>query len=174
MNITRYPEAFGPYRYRLTVEISAPNHLPNAGHLVVVMLNPATIQEEQDLIIKPNGTRKNLIRFAERNGYHTLTELDLFAYRSPDRTRLNRAIREQGIGPVGPENDTAIIDTIEKADTIVVAWGRVSDKPVFAKRAAVVVRLLKASGKPLHCLGKNNDGAPKHPARGTNVIQPWP
>ena len=99
MDITRYPEAFGPYRYRLTVEISDPNHKPNAGHLAVVMLNPATIHEDQDLIVKPNGTRKNLIRLAQQNGYHTLTELDLFAYRSPDRTSLNRAIRQLRIDP---------------------------------------------------------------------------
>ena len=63
------------------------------------MLNPATIHEDQDLIVKPNGTRKNLIRLAQQNGYHTLTELDLFAYRSPDRTSLNRAIRQLRIDP---------------------------------------------------------------------------
>ena len=110
MNITRYPEAFGPYRYRLTVEVSNPNQKPNGGHLAVVMLNPATIYEDQDLIVKRRGTRANLIRLAQRYGYHTLTELDLFAYRSPDKKLLNAAIREQRIDPVGPENDTAIIE----------------------------------------------------------------
>ena len=174
MNIARYPEEFGPYRYRLTVEISDPSREPNAGHLAVVMLNPATIHEDQDLVVKRQGTRANLIRLAQRHGYHTLTELDLFAYRSPDRKSLTRTIREQRIDPVGPENDAAIVETIQGAGTIIVAWGKVANNPAFAKRAAEVEQVLKASGKPLHCLGKNSDGAPKHPARGTNVIQSWP
>ena len=174
MNITRYPEEFGPYRYRLKVEVSDPNREPNAGHLAVVMLNPATIHEDQDLVVKRQGTRANLIRLAQQHGYHTLTELDLFAYRSPDKKLLNKAIHEQCVDPVGTKNDAVIIETINEADTIVVAWGRVSNKPAFAARAAEVEQLLKTSGKPLHCLGKNRDGSPKHPARGTNLIQPWP
>ena len=172
--IARCPEVFGSYRYRLTVALSDPDREANSGHLAVVMLNPATVHEETDLVLKPRGARRRLVKLATNERHHTVTELDLFAYRCPDRGLLNRALRERGVDAVGPENDRVISQTVEEADKVIVAWGKVSDKPHFAERAAWVEQLLKASGKPLYCLGRNRDGSPKHPARGTNRIQPWP
>ena len=46
--------------------------------------------------------------------------------------------------------------------------------PRFTERANEVAELLMGSGKPLYCIGKNRDGSPKHPARGTHVLQTWP
>ena len=174
MNITRYPEAFGSYRYRLTAALRDPDHQPNNGHLVVVMFNPATIHEEQDLIVKPTGTRRRLINLATSGHYHTLSEVNLFAYRSPKNTTLATEIREHRVDPVGPENDHAIAEAIHQADKLIVAWGKIPRRPIFTERVAKVTRLLQQSGKPLYCLGKNKDGSPTQPLYIQHVIQPWP
>lgn len=174
MNISRYPEAFGQYRYTLTVKLADPHHERNNGHLVVVMRNPATDREDEDLIAKPVGTRHRLIRFASDNHYRTLTELNLFAYRSPKKRLLAKAIRDDGIEPVGPENDRVISDVVRQADKLIVAWGEVSDNPVFAQRAREVTQLLESIGKPLYCFRKNNDGSPTQPTFGRYDVQTWP
>ena len=49
MNITRYPEEFGDYRYSLTVDFTDQGDEYNGGNLVFIMLNPATVREESDL-----------------------------------------------------------------------------------------------------------------------------
>ena len=174
MNISRYPEAFEPYRYALTVEFADRNRGPNNGHLIVIMHNPATIHEGEDLILKRSGTRRRLVKFASDNQYRALTELNLFAYRSPKKTLLAKAVRDDGIEPVGPENDRVISDVARQADKLFVAWGKVSDNPTFAQRVREVTQLLDSVGKPLYCLGKNDDGSPTQPTFGRYAIQSWP
>ena len=158
----------------LTVEFTEQDHDGNRGNLVVVLFNPATTQEEEDLIVKPHGTRNRLVRLAMDDNYRTMTELELFAYRSPKKKDLTRVCREQGVDPVGPENDQVISEAVQQADRLIVAWGNLPRRPIFAERAAQVTDLLKASGKPLYCVGKNKNGSPTHPARVKPVMQPWP
>ena len=174
MSITRYPPAFGCYRYRLRVEFTDQDDQCNGGNLTVIMLNPATTQEERDLTVKGHHTRQRLIKFARDSGYRTMTEIDLFAYRSRNKPELLKAVREQGIDPVGPENDQVISQAVQEADRVVVAWGVVANHPVFAARAQQVAELLKGSGKQVYCLEKNKDGSPKHPVRGRYAVQEWP
>lgn len=174
VKITRHPEQFEDYRYRLTVEFTEQDDKPHRGNLVVVMFNPATIQEEEDLIVKPHGTRNRLIRLALDGNYRTMTELELFAYRAPKKKDLTRATREKGIDPVGAENDRVIAESVQQADRLIVAWGNLPRLPIFAERADQVTALLKPSGKQLYCFGKNQDGSPTHPARVKHVIRPWP
>ena len=173
MKITRYPQEFVQHRYRLTVEFTDQNRRLNRGNLVVVLFNPATIREEDDLLAK-SQTRRRLIKFARDGKYRTMTEVELFAYRSRNKKDLAIAVRERGIDPVGPENDQVISDAVQEADKLIVAWGRVPNHPRFTERANEVAELLMGSGKPLYCIGKNRDGSPKHPARGTHVLQTWP
>ncbi len=173
MRITRYPEEFGQHRYRLTVEFTDQEHEFDRGNLVVVLFNPATIREEDDLLVK-SQTRRRLINLARDGKYRTMTELELFAYRSRKKKDLVSAVQERGADPVGPENDQVISETIQEADKLIVAWGEVPRHPIFARRLDEVTTLLKQSGKPLYCVGKNKDGSPTHPARGTYNVQPWP
>lgn len=71
--------------------------------------------------------------------------------------------------PVGPDNDRWIEYLAREADLIVVAWG---DLPKTPERTNQVVAILRASGKPLYCLGATAGGAPKHPlARGKAAIR---
>ncbi len=173
MKITRYPEEFGSHRYRLTVEFTGQEPELNGGNLVVVLFNPATIRKEDDLLVK-SQTRRRLINLAKDGQYRKMTELELFAYRSRKKKDLVSVVEEHGVDPVGPENDQVICETIQEADKLIVAWGKVPDHPVFARRLQEVAALLSQSGKPLYCVGKNKDGSPKHPARGTFNVQLWP
>ena len=174
MKITRYPEEFGAYRYRLKVELFDQDERRNKGNLVVVMLNPATTHEERDLEVEGHRTRQRLIKLARDGGYKAMIEVNLFAYRSPNREDLLRVVRGQGSRAVGPENDQVISEAVQEADKVVVAWGAVGDDPMFTERAGQVAELLKSSGKQLYCLEKNKDGSPKHPARGKYAVQEWP
>ena len=173
MNITRYPERFGDYRYRLSVEFTDQDDEYNGGNLVFIMRNPATVLEESDLT-DGSPTRRRLIKFARDGRYKAMTEVNLFAYRSADREELLRAARLQGIAVVGPENDQVISEVVQEADKVVVAWGVVADNPLFAERAYQVAERLKGSGKQLYCIGRNGDGSPGNPARGRYVVQRWP
>ena len=173
MKIKRHPEKFGNYRYRLRVEFTEQDHEFNRGNLVFVMFNPATVREESDLSAGSH-TRRRLIKLARDGRYRAMTELNLFAYRSRNKEELVKAVREQGISAVGPENDQVISEAVQEADKLMVAWGVVGYHPLFAERAGEVAELLKGSGKQLFCLGKNRDGSPKHPARGRHIVQAWP
>ena len=173
MKITRYPEEFGPYRYRLTVEFTDQEHEFSRGNLVVVLFNPATIREQDDLLVK-SQTRRRLINLARNREYRKLTELELFAYRSSRKEDLVSAVQEPAVDPVGPENDQVMAEVLREADKLIVAWGNLPHHPIFTKRLDEVMALLQQSGKPLYCVGKNKDGSPKHPARGTHKVQPWP
>ena len=131
MKITRYPEEFGHHRYRLTVDFTDQDGQFNRGNLVVVLFNPATIREEDDLLVK-SQTRRRLINLARDGKYRTMTELELFAYRSRKKRDLVSAVQERGIDPVGPENDQIISETVREADKLIVAWGKVPKHPIFA------------------------------------------
>ena len=174
MKITRYPEDFGGYRYSLKVEFSCQHTRHNQGNLVVVMLNPATIQEERDLKAEGHHTRQRLIKLARDEEFGAMIEVNLFAHRSPKREDLLTVLREQNLRAVGPENDRVILEAAQEAGRIVVAWGVVAKDPLLTKRADRVSELLRSSKKQLHCLGKNKDGSPRNPARGKYVVQEWP
>ena len=170
MKITRYPEEFGSYRYRLRVEFTDPDDEHNPGNLVVVMFNPATVREDSDLTAGGH-TRRRLFNFARDGGYRSMTEVNLFAYRARKKEELLNAVRDQGISPVGPENDLVISEAVHEADMVVAGWGAVSGNPFFAQRAHEATELLRKSGKQLYCIERNKDGSPRNPARGRYILQ---
>ena len=173
MNTTRYPEEFGCYRYKLRVEGIYLSGKEDRGEIVFIMFNPATTSEERDLETGSH-TRGRCIKFARDEGYGSLTEVNLFAYRSPDKNALQKAVTEAGVDTVGPENDRLMRDAVMGADMVVVARGNTNDNRLFRERAQRVADFLMSLDKQVYCLGKNSDGSPKHPARGTNRLQPWP
>ena len=160
------------YRYSLKVEFTGQDDASNRGGLVVVMFNPATVREDSDLTAG-SRTRSRLINFARDGRYRSLTEVNLFAYRARNKEELLKAVQDQGVSPVGPENDRIISEAVQDANMIVVGWGVVTDNSRFAKRVQEVGELLKESEKQPYCLGKNRDGSPKHPARGRYTLQKW-
>jgi hypothetical protein len=70
--------------------------------------------------------------------------------------------------PVGPDNDQWLGMLAKNVDLIVVAWGDLYAPPERTQR---VIEILSSAGKPLHCLGTNASGSPRHPAtRGRSGI----
>lgn len=150
--------AFSPcrtYRYRLwrTWDATKPP-------LVFCMLNPSTADAEAD-----DPTVSRCKERARRMGAGGLVVVNLFALRSTDPRALYRHV-----DPVGPDNDTAILDAAGQGD-LVCAWG---NHGKLHGRAAKVLALLLAAGLPALALRVSKDGHPSHPLYLPYDLQPKP
>jgi hypothetical protein len=137
----------GAYRYRLT-RLWAPDQPP----LTFVMLNPSTADHQQD-----DPTIRKCCGFARRLGYGGIRVFNLFALRSTMPAGLLFHA-----DPVGPRNDEFLSSTT--VGITILAWGAPSNarvrQLVEARQHAVLAMLRE---RPLFCLGRTNDGAPRHP-----------
>jgi hypothetical protein len=119
------------------------------------MLNPSTADAFKD-----DNTIKRVKSFTAAGGGGELFVANLYAWRATDPVNLFMMPEYQRIGPI---NDSVIAQFLTEArgtgGRVVVAWGA---HPKAQGRAAEVVKVLRTTG-PLHCLGKNKDGSPKHP-----------
>lgn len=146
----------GEYRYELSRSWVRGERL---GRLVLwVMLNPSTADARTD-----DATIRRCIGYTRAWGYDGLLVGNLFAYRTPYPTEL-RAVED----PVGPMNDAALTGLAKRARLIVCAWG--SDRTATPARVAEVLALF--GQRPLHVLGVNRDGSPKHPVRLAKSLKP--
>ncbi len=133
------------YRYELTrVWDSA------ATLAAFVLLNPSTADAHRN---DPTVTR--CINFARAWGYGGLAVGNIFAWRSTDPAGL-RACED----PVGPDNDTALIEIARRARIVVCGWGV---HGWLHGRGTIVRALLEREGVELHVLGRTKDGHPRHP-----------
>lgn len=132
------------YRYLLT-RTWAPG--PRA---LFVMLNPSTATEVQN-----DPTVERCERRARALGYGAFRVTNIFAFRATD-PKVMRAVMD----PVGPDNDTAILESLAWADTVVCAWG---NHGLHLDRGEHVAALLRQSCAPLYHLGLTAQGQPKHP-----------
>ncbi|KEO54191.1 DUF1643 domain-containing protein [Thioclava pacifica] len=132
-----------------------------------IMLNPSTATEVQN-----DPTVERCERRARALGFGAFRVTNIFAYRATD-PKVMRAQPD----PVGPENDTAIRESLDWAggpgDRIICAWGA---HGAHLDRGAAVERLLRATGRELHHLGLTKAGAPKHPLyiAYEHQPEPWP
>ena len=114
------------------------------------MLNPSTADALED-----DNTIGRLLGFAPDWGYRSFVVANVYAYRTP----YPKALWYEGAGDiVGPNND-GYLHAIATLPLVVVAWG----KGAQPSRVAEVVKILRAPGRPLFCLGTNQDGSPRHP-----------
>ena len=136
----------GTYRYSLTRKTKCP--LRWVRPALFIMLNPSTADATKD-----DPTIRRCISFAEREGCTDLTVVNLFALRATNPKELL-----VHTDPIGPLNDQKVKEMMEKHQNhlIVAAWG--ANK--FAQERGTLMKFLWG---PLLCLGKNNDGSPKHP-----------
>lgn len=142
------------YRYRLW------RHWSEEPLLGFCMLNPSTADAEVD-----DPTIRRCIGFAQRGGYGGIEVCNLFALRATDPAELftPRLVpdgsRHYLLDPIGPENDAAILECLDRSEHIVCAWGGRKGNPLI--RAKQVLHLL---GKRiiLH-LGLTQNGMPRHP-----------
>lgn len=144
------------YRYVLTREW---DYL-GLGTLNVIGLNPSTADETQD-----DPTIRRCIGYAKRWRFGRLVMTNLFALRSTYPAALYEAP-----DPVGPENDTHLIEEAGKATEVLCAWGAHGE---IQGRGSYVARLLKRGR--LNVFGFTQNGQPKHPLylRSTAEPNPW-
>jgi len=132
------------YRYTLGRRVNTCD-----GRVVFVLLNPSRADETQT---DPTLTR--CVGFARSWGFGVVVLVNLFALRSTDPAQLWKAS-----DPIGPDNNDAIARCARAASLIVCGWGSQSKATA---RASAVEALLREHG-PIHHLGRNADGSPKHP-----------
>lgn len=130
------------WRYTLTRHWADPVRI-----VAFIGLNPSTADEAND-----DPTIRRIIGFAKDWGFDGLLMLNAFAYRSTDPQGLKIVT-----DPIGPDNDRHLVESAAKAEIVVACWG---NPGLWFGRQAQVVKLL---GDKLHCLGKNQNGTPKHP-----------
>lgn len=143
--------ACGKYRYDLVRSIIQPNHTDRP--MLFIMLNPSTADGWVD-----DRTIRRCKNFAKREGCGQLIVVNLFAFRTPEPRVL--AIEPE---PIGSGNDLVITRWMtfvkNQGGLIVCAWGA---HPIARSRGYD----LKESSVGLFdllCLGKTDDGSPRHP-----------
>lgn len=124
-----------------------------------VMLNPSTATEVQN-----DPTVERCERRARTLGYGAFCVTNIFAWRDTDPKKMRAAA-----DPVGPQNDAAIQNACDWADTIVAAWGLHGD---HLGRGRDVRALLSGIAKPVYHLGLTAAGHPKHPLYIAYATQP--
>ena len=130
---------------------------------VFVMLNPSTADARKD-----DPTIRRCIGFARKWGYGSLEVVNIFALRATFPNMLLGAL-----DPVGPRNDRYLLEAVNRADLIVVAWGELCGNGKFTDRGHHVRKLL--AGQFMLCLGETKFGQPKHPLylkASTSLITP--
>jgi hypothetical protein len=146
------------YRYTLTRVWD-----PGGARALFIMLNPSTATEVQN-----DPTVERCERRARTLGFGAFRVLNIFAWRATDPRDMRAAP-----DPVGPENDRAIVDSLDWADRVICAWGTHGK---HLGRGPEVERLLREAGAHLFHLGLSKEGHPKHPLYIGYTVQPvpWP
>jgi len=151
----------GMYRYALYRRMPPPL-LSSAGRRVCfVMLNPSVGDAAQD-----DRTITRCIGYASTWGFDELAIVNLFGFVSTDPKGL-LTVRD----PVGPENDGHLFREAGRADLVVVAWG---DGIPIVERASFVLDALRGSNIDVRCLGRTQQGQPRHPLRLPSNLEPIP
>ncbi|MBT0957944.1 DUF1643 domain-containing protein [Alphaproteobacteria bacterium KMM 3653] len=133
------------YRYALTREWDSAG-----GKVLFIMLNPSTATEVQN-----DPTVERCERRARALGFGAFRVCNIFAWRDTDPKAMRAAA-----DPVGPENDSAILQGCDWADRIICAWGAHGE---HLGRGTQVAQILRDTALPLYHLGLTKAGHPRHP-----------
>ena len=115
-----------------------------------IMLNPSTATEVQN-----DPTVERCERRARALGFGAFRVTNIFAWRDTDPKKMRAAI-----DPVGPDNDEAIQQGCDWADTIIAAWGTHGE---HLSRGTNVKEILVKKHRTIYHLGLSKAGHPKHP-----------
>lgn len=141
-NIARF-SACGNYRYLLTREFGG------SSTCLFIMLNPSSADAEHD-----DPTIRRCISFAKREGFGRLEVANLYGYRTAEPPELFACE-----DPVGVQNDLEILAALDRASTVILAWGNHAEDD----RVARVLNLMKSSGTRAKCFGLTKLDQPRHP-----------
>lgn len=143
----------GNYRYLLWREWDS-----ESKTVSFIMLNPSRADAE---INDPTITR--CINFARSWGYGRLEVVNLFAYRTSKPSLLKQATE-----PIGRENNRFILESVERSDLVILAWG---NHGVWQRQDLYILQLLK-SYNHLYCFGITKQNCPRHPLYLRSTIKP--
>lgn len=135
----------GHYRYRL-----GRCWRSQGTQVAFVMLNPSRADAFAD-----DPTLRACIQFAQRWQYGSLSVVNLFGYCTPHPTELKAAS-----DPVGPKNDEYVIEAVQQAERVVLAWGNWGG---LGGRDRAILTLLHRHRHKLSYLQLNRSGHPRHP-----------
>ena len=146
----------GNYRYLLWREWNS-----SSKTVSFIMLNPSRADASFN---DPTITR--CINFAKSWGYGRLEVVNLFAYRTSKPSLLKQATE-----PIGKDNERHIIESVERSDRIILAWG---NHGMWQKQDLYILQLL-GNHNHLYSLGITKQGCPRHPLylRRTIETQIW-
>ena len=133
----------GNYRYLLWREWDS-----SSKTVSFIMLNPSRADAQTN---DPTITR--CINFALSWGYGRLEVVNLFAYRTSKPSLLKQAAE-----PIGKDNDRYILESVEKSDRVILAWG---NHGLWRKQDIYTLELLK-NHNHLYSLGITKRGCPRH------------
>lgn len=129
------------------------------GVVTFILLNPSTATH---VASDPTNVRGE--RFTRAWGYGAMRYVNLFAFRT-----VKPAAMMSVADPIGPDNDTAILEACRDAALIVCAWG---NHGTYLDRATEVKTMLIAEGHTLHILRLTKTGQPQHPLYLPARLQP--
>ncbi|NJR67084.1 MAG: DUF1643 domain-containing protein [Leptolyngbyaceae cyanobacterium CRU_2_3] len=144
MEMSAILDRLGTYRYALYRQWDS-----STARIAFIMLNPSTADG-----ITNDPTIRRCICFAQAWGYGSLAVVNLFALRATHPQELR-----QSADPIGGECDRHILKAASSADCTVIAWGNWGK---LQGRDQAVLKLLNGV-TPVHCLGINQSGQPRHP-----------
>lgn len=135
----------GRYRYHLSRSWGS-----GFRRVCWIMLNPSTADADVD-----DATIRKCIGFTQRWGYDGLEVVNLFALRSTDP----KVLKTSAIDPVGPLNNDAILETVDRCDKVVGAWGAGGS---LGGRNHAVSAIVPGT---IFALGFTQNMQPRHPGR---------
>lgn len=150
------------YRYTLHRQLPATLLGNPTTKVAAVLANPSVADEAVN-----DPTVARFIKFVSRLDCCDLVLLNCFALISTDPDALMKHT-----DPIGPLNDYYIKRAAGWADKIVVAWGTLG---IINGRNLEVLRILKRFEGKLLCLGRTQDGHPRHPLylRSSTPFEPY-
>jgi len=155
------------YTHRYTLEMDFSVDLYSGKRkksIAVILKNPSSADEK-----KADSTIRKVETYVYKRfpDVGTLRILNIFAIRGTDPEDVNKLIHSKGFNyTVGPENNHHFIDTINRSDYIICAWGGNSgiDKASYNKRVDEVKNIIKDCKKSYvyHVAGKKATNQPLH------------
>jgi hypothetical protein len=141
------------YRYTLWRHIEQPWQGPGhqAKTVAFIGLNPSTADATKD-----DPTIRRCRSFAKMWGMDWMVMLNLFAFRA-----TKPAVMKKAVDPEGPDNIEWLGRILPRCERVVCAWGTHGVDSDTSRMIGKPDDLTKVM--PLHCLGTNKDGTPKHP-----------
>lgn len=144
------------YRYKLWRTWN-----PKLPIVTFIMLNPSTADE-----LENDPTVERCQRRAAEMQFGTLRVGNLFALRATNPREIFEAE-----DPIGPENDGALMELVDGAAMVIIAWGAYG---MHLDRSRGVRGYLRRRGiEPFH-LGKTAAGEPLHPLYIPYAVTPTP